>query len=390
METPFRARSVCAVSVMDDSDPDIVFDADGVCQHVRMARRRLETECVRGPEGEERLAGLVAQVKAEGRGKPYDCVIGLSGGVDSSYVALRARELGLRPIAIHLDNGWNSEAAVSNIESLVRVLDIDLHTVVVDWNEIRDLQRAFFRASIPNVEAVTDHAIFAAVYRATRRWGTRFILPGSNVETESIMPTAWGHSARDSHIIRVLHRHHGDLRRLKSYPLMPPWEFLWHTVTRRVRNLPILNYGPYNKRTVIDRLQREVGWRPYPRKHGESRFTRFFQEYYLPRKFGFDKRKAHYSNLIVAGQMTRDEAFAALNEPLYRGAEAEIELDYVTKKLGFSDSDWASIMAAPPRRYEDFPNDAWLFRTRLPGTQTIRRLARGDVTPAIGLQGGAA
>jgi hypothetical protein len=152
--------------------------------------------------------------------------------------------------------------------------------------------------------------------------------------------------------------------------------------------VPILNYGPYNKKAVIERLQREVGWRPYPRKHGESRFTRFFQEYYLPRKFGFDKRKAHFSNLIVAGQMSRDEAFAALNEPLYRGAEAEIELDYVTKKLGFSARDWSRIMAAPPRRYEDFPNDAWLFQTRLPGTQAIRRLARGGVSPAVALQGG--
>jgi N-acetyl sugar amidotransferase len=388
METSMGGRSVCAVSVMDDSDPDIAFDAEGVSHHVRLALRRLETECVRGPEGEARLAGLVARIKAEGKGKPYDCVIGLSGGVDSSYVALRARELGLRPIAIHLDNGWNSEAAVANIENLVRTLDIDLHTEVIRWEEIRDLQRSFFLASIPNVEAVTDHAIFAALYRATQRWGTRFILPGANVETESIMPAAWGHSARDSRIIRALHRRYGQVRRLKSYPLMSPWEFLWHTVGRRVRNLPVLNYGPYNKKAVVARLQREVGWRPYPRKHGESRFTRFFQEYYLPRKFGFDKRKAHYSNLIVAGQMTRDEAFAALNEPLYRGAEAEIEVDYVTKKLGFSDREWRQIMSAPPRRYEDYPNDAWLFSTRLPVAQAIKRLARGDAAPAVALQGG--
>lgn len=370
-------RSLCEASVLDDSVPGIRFNAEGVSQYFLNGKSRIEKECFRGDDGAARLAPLVERIKLEGRGKPYDCVIGLSGGVDSTYVALRAKELGLRPIAVHLDNGWNTDVAVSNIEKTLRKLDIDLETHVVNWEEIKDLQRSFFQASIINVEAITDHAIYALMHRATARWGIRFILPGTNLETEAILPP-WEHPARDSKLIKTIHRRYGRLGRLKSFPLMGPQEFLWHTLVRRVRNVPVLNFGPYNKAEVIERLKTELDWTPYARKHGESRFTRFYQEYYLPEKFGIDKRKAHYSTLIAAGQMKREEALASLNDPLYRAADKEIDIEYVTKKLGFTESEWAGIMAAPEQPYSAFENHAWLYDADFPLARRIKAIARGQ------------
>jgi N-acetyl sugar amidotransferase len=370
---------------MDDSDPLITFDENGVCNHVLAARKRLASECFRGEDGNRRLAEIVAQIKSEGRGKPYDCVVGLSGGVDSAYVIWRAIELGLRPLAVHLDNGWNSEIAVRNIERILRQLDVDLYTYVVDWEEIKDLQRAFFLASVANVEVISDHAIGAIMFKEAARRNIRFILNGSNVETESIMPDAWGYDARDARHIVGIHRRFGKLKKLKSYPLLTAPEFLWYVFGHRIRYIPLLNYGPYDKKKVMRWLQEQFGWVPYDRKHGESRFTRFFQEYYLPEKFHFDKRKAHFSSLIVAGQMTRDEAFAELNKPLYRPDERLIDIEYVTKKLGFSEHEWEQIMSTPMADYRAYPNNAWMFDHSKPLTQFIRRYAKGQrlaITPS--------
>ena len=372
------SATTCRVTVMDTSDPSITFDDAGVCHYVHQARRRLETECFRGADGEARLEALVREIKREGRGKPYDCAAGISGGADSSFTLVRARELGLRPLAVHLDNGWNSEVAVGNIERLLRRLDLDLHTHVVNWEEIKDLQRAFFRASMANVEVVSDHAITAIVYQQAAAHDVRFILSGSNVETESIMPDAWGYDPRDARHVFGIHRAFGQLRRLTSYPFLPAGRFLYNIFIRRVKHIPLLNYGGYRKADAIERLRREFDWVPYARKHGESRFTRFFQEYYLPEKFGYDKRRAHFSSLIVSGQMTREEAFAELAKPLYEPQERELEVEYVTKKLEFSRAEWAAIMRAPERSYREFPNNSWMFDHSRPLTQFVRRVAKGE------------
>jgi len=364
---------------MDKSDPDITFDQDGVCHHVERARHRLAMDCFRGPDAAERLGGLVDTIKREGRGKPYDCVIGVSGGTDSSVAILRAKDLGLKPLAVHLDNGWNSGLAVANIERVLRALDVDLYTYVVDWEEIKDLQRALFRGSVPNVEVATDHAIVATLYREAARRDIRFILTGSNVEGESIMPDAWGYDGRDARHIVGIHRQFGTLRTLKSFPLMYPAEFLWYICARRIRLIPILNYGPSSWPEEVGRLKSQFGWVPYPRKHGESRFTRFFQEYYLPEKFGFDKRKAHYSSLIVANQMSREQALVAIDKPLMTPQEREIEIQYVTKKLAFSRQQWDQIMQTPPRSFRDYPNNAWMFNHASPLTQFVRRLAKHEL-----------
>lgn len=371
-------RSICSVSVMDDTDPDIRFDANGVCQYVHAARRRLRDETFAGRDGAERLARIVASAKEDGRGKPYDCLIGLSGGVDSTYVALRVRELGLRPLAVHLDNGWNSNLAVSNMERTLRTLDIDLFTHVVNWEEIKDLQRAFFRASLANVEAITDHAITAVLLQQAAARNLRFIFTGSNVATESIMPDAWGYDMRDARHILGVHRRFGALPRLETFPVLQPAAFIRHFFLNRIRYVPLPNYGPYVKADAIKRLKSELGWQPYDRKHGESRFTRFFQEYYLPEKFGFDKRKAHFSSLIVSGQMTREEALQALNQPLYTPDERELDVEYVTKKLGFGRDEWRRIMTAPPADYRSFPHNAWMFSKSQPLTRFIRSVAKDE------------
>jgi aminotransferase len=368
---------MCSVSVMDDTDPDIVFDADGVCNHVHYARRRLANERFRGPEAEARLTQAVQRIKHEGKGKTYDCVLGVSGGVDSTYAAWRAKELGLRPLAVHLDNGWNSDLAVSNIERVLSALDIDLHTHVVDWEEIKDLQRSVILSGTANLEVVSDHAINATMVRQAAKHGIRTIVTGVNVETESMHLSKWHYDNRDAHFIRGLHKRFGSTK-LRTYPTISAFDLAWYLFVRRIRTLPVLNYAEYNKEKVKQLLQDELGWQPYAHKHGESVYTRFFQEYYLPEKWGFDKRKLHFSTLIVSGQMTRDEALEKLEEPLYSEGEQEDELAYVTKKLGFSTQAWDEVMASERRYFFDYPNSAWMFDYDNPLVQYVRAVGKGE------------
>lgn len=363
---------------MDDTDPDIKFDDAGVSNHARHAQWRLENECFRTEAGSKVLEGLAEQIKKDGQGKEYDCILGVSGGADSSYVAVKAHQLGLRPLAVHLDNGWNSELAVANIERLLRAYNLDLYTHVIDWEEFRDVQRCLFLASVTNVEVATDHAIFALLYKIAAKYQVKYILSGSNVETESIMPDAWSHEPRDSKSLKAIQRKFGRKRSLKTFPFLSPVEFIYFVFVKGIKLFPILNYGPYNKSDAIKKMTAEWGYKPYVRKHGESRFTRFFQEYYLVEKFGFDKRKAHFSSMIISGQMTRDEALAELNKPLYYPEEREIDVEYVTKKLGFSASDWEKIMNTPLRHYEDYPNNSWMFDHDSRLVQFIRRKAKGE------------
>jgi N-acetyl sugar amidotransferase len=371
-------RRMCALTVMDDSIPGITFDADGVCNFARRAQWRLRNEVFHGAEREERLSRLVARMKAAGRGRPYDCLIGLSGGVDSSYVAIKMAELGLRPLAVHLDNGWNSDVAVSNIEKIVRTLGIDLHTHVIEWDEFRDLQRCYFKASVMDLECVSDHAIIAILLRIAGKQGIRYLIQGTNVTTESIIPPAWIYDKRDGANVRAIHRRFGEVR-LRTYPLMRPSMLFHHLFIRRIMTVPILNYFDYNKTASVQALVDRLGWRPYPRKHGENRFTRFFQEYYLPVKFGIDKRRAHFSSLIVAGEMTREEAIERLRQPLY-ASEAELreEFEFVAKKLGFTVDELGALISAPPRQHADYSNAAWMFDHSSKWVQLARYIAKGE------------
>jgi len=376
--SPSGHQTLCQWCVMDDTDPDIVFYGAAGCSHCIAARARIAEEYMPDAKGSARLDALVERIKRAGQGRQYDCVVGVSGGVDSSYVALRAKQLGLRVLAVHLDNGWNSELAVKNIENIVTKLKIDLVTHVVNWEEIRDLQRAYFHVPMMDVEVITDHAIFAVLYHEASKHGIHYILSGSNVATEAIMPSLWNYDQRDLKNLLAVHKRYGKVK-LRNFPMLSPLKFIYYVFVKGIRFIPILNFAPYIKEEVIEQLKRELDWKPYTNKHGESRFTRFYQDYYLPTKFGIDKRKAHYSSLIAAGQMTREEALSRLNEPLYRPEELQQDMDFVLKKLGFSESEWQQIMRAQPAKHTDLPNNYWMFSPKNGITRFIKRYAKAEI-----------
>lgn len=348
---------ICARCIMDVSDPEITFDEQGYCNHCRRAVGLTLNKLPTYTEGEYRLDRIVARIKEAGRGRSYDCIVGVSGGADSTYAAYTVRKQGLRALAVHFDNGWNSELAVQNIEQTLNRLEIPLHTHVVDWEEFRDLQLAFLRASVPDAELPTDHAIGALLHHTAARFGVRYIISGTNISTESILPLSWTYYVSDWKYIRGIHERFGS-RPLKTYPSSSLIRYIWHILGRRIRTVSLLNSIQYDRAPAIEVLERELGWRNYGGKHHESIYTRFFQAYILPRKFNIDKRRAHYSSLIMSGQMTREEALAAVEQPIADPRLVAEDRVYVVKKLNISDDEFESIMRAPVRSYRDYPNDS--------------------------------
>lgn len=366
---------ICTECVMDTSDPEITFDERGVCNHCLAykanAKRIVDAAEAGGSEGA--LAKLVSKISAAGKGKEYDCVIGLSGGVDSTYVALKVCELGLRPLAVHFDSGWNSELAVSNIENIVKRLGIDLVTYVCDWDEMRDLQLAFFKAGVANCDTPTDHAFLAILYRTAAKHNIRHIVTGTNLATEYILPKAWGYSPADVTHLRAIHKMFGS-HPLTNYPTLGFFaRFLYYPVFKGIRIVRILNFMPYNKQQVKAIIQEKLGWRDYGGKHYESVFTRFFQSYYLPTKFGFDKRRAHLSSLIVSGQMNREVALEELRLPTDNPERVAEDKEFVAKKIGITVAEFDAIMAQPPRHYSEYPNEEWLHRIKDRAWNIVKR-----------------
>jgi N-acetyl sugar amidotransferase len=314
---------------MNDSDPDIVFNSQGVCNHCISFKNTAQQSWFPGPDGGMRLRAICDQIRIAGEGKDYDCILGLSGGVDSSYLAIKVHELGLRPLVVHVDAGWNTELAVANIEKVVKHCNYDLHTHVVDWEEMRDLQLSYLKAGIANQDVPQDHVFFASLYHFATKHGIRYILSGGNLATEGINPPhTWHHSAMDGINLSAIHKRFGE-RPLKSYSKINFFDYyLWYPIVKKMRTVRPLNYMPYVKSEALAELERTIGYKPYPRKHGESLFTKLFQNYYLPIKFGYDKRLPHLSSLIVSGQMSREEALESLAEPLYDSQELEIDIGY--------------------------------------------------------------
>jgi N-acetyl sugar amidotransferase len=350
---------------MDTSDPDIRFDADGVCNHCSQLLDVLSS--MPAPDVRRRqLERVVQGIREHGRRRPFDCVLGVSGGVDSSYVVHLARSMGLRPVAVHLDNGWDSELAVNNIERLLKNLDVELRTDVLDWDEFRDLQRAMLRASVPDVEIPTDHAIIAVLYQTAARYHIP-IITGTNVVTEGILPTSWTYGIGDWKYISGIHAKYGS-RNITCFPHFTRNKLMYYTFVLGIESIAILDYVEYSRDSAIELLKDKCGWRSYGGKHHESIFTRFLQGYILPRKFGIDKRRAHLSTLICSGQTTRDKALEVMNDPPYPDALAQEDLEYVTKKLGFEPAAFLHIMSEMPRTYRDYPT--YLDATRL---DTFRR-----------------
>ena len=351
-----REYQMCVRCVMDTTDPEITFDEQGVCSHCAHFDTAVRAAWPSPAEGKAKLDQMIAKVKEYGKGRRYDCIIGLSGGVDSSYIAVKVHEWGLRPLVVHVDGGWNSELAVMNIQQICARLGFDLVTHVVDWEEMRDMQVAFLRSNLANQDVPQDHAFFAALYGYATRAGIKYVISGSNFATESILPAAWGYDAMDATHIRAIHERFGDRKR-GSFPIVSFFNyFIRYPYLKKMEVLSPLNYIAYNKDEAIATLERDYGWRYYGGKHYESRWTRFFQAWYLPHKFGYDKRKAHLSSLVVSGQKTRDEALAELQKPLYDEALLAEDKAFVAKKLGLSLQEFERLVQEPPRHFSEFPN----------------------------------
>jgi N-acetyl sugar amidotransferase len=347
---------------MDTSDPDIVFDVNGWCNHCTGWFARAEFYGLPLEERTRRLGVLVEEIKRRGHRKDYDCIIGVSGGVDSSFVAVKVKELGLRPLAIHVDNGWNSEKAVGNIKRILDPLHIDLSTVVLNWKEFRELQLAFLRASTPDSEIPSDHAIVASFYGASSRHHVAYCMNGINFRTEGIHVREWSQGHLDSRYIKSVYKEFTG-KRLRHFPLIPVTTLVRNIVLHRPKNVFLLDYLDYDKQSTKRMLISDYGWEDYGGKHYESMYTRFYQGWILPHKFGYDKRRMHLSTLICSAQITRDEALKEVSVPPYPPEWVEPDKIFVAKKLGISREEFDSIMAAPKKRYSDYPNlqNHWAF-----------------------------
>lgn len=346
---------------MDTSDPDIVFNDAGVCNHCLRYESLKSHRIVPSAERESKLRELVAQIKSRGQGNEYDCIIGVSGGVDSTYVAYLAKSLGLRPLAIHFDNGWNSELAVANIENTLKTLDIDLITYVIDWEIFRDLQIAFLKSSTPDGEIPTDHAINALLFQEAAKRGIRTIINGMNFATESMAVKSWAYGHSDWTYIKDVQRRYGT-RKLTGFPHFSLFALAYYVFIRRIKVVSILNYVDYNKEKVMELIQTQLGWRYYGGKHYESVYTRFFQSYVLVRKFGIDKRRGHLSDLINSGQLTRDSALKEIETPVCDPSLQQEDLAFVSKKFGMSLAEFESVMQLPPQTFRSFKNQDRLIQ----------------------------
>ena len=341
---------------MDTTDSKIVFDEQGVCDHCRTFKRDILPDWHTDERGQQELDRHIAKIKQEGVGRDFDCIICMSGGIDSSYLLYLAKEkFGLRPLVFHVDAGWNSQIAVNNIEKLIDKLGLDLYTDVIDWDEMRDLQLAFFKSGVPHIDTPQDHSFFATMYKFAAKHSVRYILTGANFSTECVRnPLEWMYYQSDSIQLRDIHRRFGT-RPLVKYPVT---SILRHKVylpyIRRIRVIRPLNYVPYIKADAMKLLQEDFGWQPYPQKHFESRFTKFYESYWLPEKFGYDTRRVQFSSLILTHQMTRDEALAKLATPAYDPEEIKHDIEYVAAKLGITVAELQGYFAAPNKSYRDY------------------------------------
>jgi N-acetyl sugar amidotransferase len=353
---------VCTHCVMDTTDSRIVFDANGVCDHCNTFFTKVKPNWHTGARGERELREMVSEIKSAGKGKDFDCIIGMSGGIDSSYLTYIATEFGLRPLVFHVDAGWNSQEAVNNIEKLVDKLGLDLYTEVIDWEEMRDLQLAFFKSGVPHIDTPQDHAFFATMYTFAEQHDVKYILTGANYSTECIRnPVEWMYYQSDSIQLKDIQRRFGT-RPLIKFPTTSIFRHkVWLPYVKGIRVVRPLNFVPYDKAAAMKLLSDKFGWHPYPQKHFESRFTRFYEGYWLPKKFGFDTRKVQFSSLIVTGQMTRDEALERLKTPPLDEPTVRLEFEYVANKLGITTAELAGYLEAPNRSYRDYHSQEMFY-----------------------------
>jgi len=347
---------------MDTTDTKITFDESGVCDHCNTFDKKIAPRWRNDSSNELNLLRLVETIKKAGRKKDFDCIIGMSGGVDSSYLTYLATDLGLRPLVFHVDAGWNSQEAVNNIECIVDKLGLDLFTEVINWEEMKDLQLAFFKSGVPHIDTPQDHAFFASMYSFAEKHGVSYILTGGNYSTECIRnPVEWMYCQSDVVQLKDIHRKYGS-RPLSTFPTT---SIIHHKIIlpylKRIKVVRPLDYIRYEKSLAVQVLVDKFGWQPYPQKHFESRFTRFYEAYWLPRKFGYDTRKVQFSSLILTGQMTREEALALLELPALNDDEVRLEFQYVASKLGITTTELQGYFDSPNKSYRDYRSQSGLY-----------------------------
>lgn len=364
---------ICSNCVMDTTDSKISFDSSGVCDHCNEFYKNVLPNWNTDVSGYKKLEAIVEKIKRDGKGRSFDCIMGMSGGLDSSYLThLAVTKLGLRPLVFHVDGGWNSQMAVHNIEVIVDKLGLDLYTEVIDWEEMKDFQLAFFKAGVSNIDIPQDHAFIATLYHFAYKEKIKYILNGGNFSTECVRnPLEWIYHGSDMAYIRDIHGKFGK-RPLVNYPLS---NILWHKLylryVKRIRVVKPLNFLPFIKEDATQLLVREYGWQAYPQKHFESRFTKFYESYWLPKKFGYDTRKVQYSSLILTGQMTRQEALEKLSKPAYDDVSIVHDFEYIATKLGISTSELQEYFEMPNKSYSDYKTNQRLFNL---GAKTMKIL----------------
>lgn len=356
MEIKQRPYQQCLRCVMDTSDPEITFDVTGYCNHCITFFDNTIKYSYLGANSDKELAKIIAKIKRKGKNKEYDCILGISGGIDSAYAAYILKKFGLRVLLVHLDNGWNSEVAAKNIKSVAEKSGFDYQSFVLDWEEFRDLQLAFLEASVIEAETPTDIAIQGSLHEVAARYGINYIISGGNIATEGILPAMWHYDAKDTKFLKAIHKKFGK-HPLKKFPTFGYMREFYYKFVKGIRIVYILNLIPYSKEQALEILEKEFNWKKYDGKHHESRFTAFVQSYLLPVKFNLDYRKATLSTQICTGEVTREQALEELTRMPYNPDTIKYDIEYICKKLDISTEHFETILNAPPKTYRDYPNN---------------------------------
>ena len=351
-----RPYQICNRCVLDTSDPFIEFDKNGNCNHCNDYISRISTLAYSGDKSDQKLKAMVDELKQAGKNKKYDCIIGISGGIDSCYVAYLCKNLGLRPLAVHMDNGWNSEEAVHNIYSVCEKLGIDYQSYVLDWQEFKDIQLAFLKASIVEIEIPTDIAIQGALHQVAAKFGIKYIISGGNYATEGLLPNSWFYNPKDSKLLKAIHKQFGT-REMRTFPYFDFLHEMYYKFVKGIKIKYILNDVPFSKKDAMEILEKDLDWKYYGGKHYESKFTGFVQSYIQPVKFGIDYRRATLATQICAGTTSREDALKELEKPSYNDQSVKNETEYLCKKFDISVEEFNEILKRPVKTYRDYPNN---------------------------------
>jgi len=363
-ENQNKLGKICTNCVMDTTDSSIYFDTNGMCDHCINFYSKTLVSWEKSLANSDTFNKTLDRIRYYGRGKEFDCIIGMSGGIDSSYLVYLAKEVfNLRPLVFHVDAGWNTQVAVNNIECIIEKLDLDLYTHVVDWEEMKDLQLSYFKAGVPHIDTPQDHAFFATMYNFASKYNVKYILTGANYSTECVRnPVEWMYYQSDVIQLKDIHKKFGT-KPLRNYPLT---SILWHKLylpfIKGIKVIMPLNHFPYIKSEAMQLLQDKFGWQPYPQKHFESRFTKFYESYWLPKKFGYDVRKVQYSSLILTGQMTREDAIEKLKQPPYNESTIHQDFEYIANKLGITIKELQTYFESPNKTYKNYASQESIYK----------------------------